>query len=261
MTINQILIIVLTAFLWGAVVRERGRSWFLLVASVIVIFWLQPALPIRGFDFWIPVATLVITIFSWYISADDEARRKRKNWGILALVAGIVLLLSLTRYVPAAQIFTASRPPQTETLLAVVAVSALVFLGTTRLNRFSKTLLAIGIFILIGIFFVLKIPALTHWLSYGLRALMSQSLTNVNASDFRWLGFSYVAFRLLHTLRDRQMGRLPSVDLGEYLTYVIFFPAFTAGPIDRIERFIKDLRQPFTMKVSIRGGYPMRVNA
>jgi alginate O-acetyltransferase complex protein AlgI len=246
MTINQILIIVLTAFLWGAVVRERGRSWFLLVASVIVIFWLQPALPIRGFDFWIPVATLVITIFSWYISADDEARRKRKNWGILALVAGIVLLLSLTRYVPAAQIFTASRPPQTETLLAVVAVSALVFLGTTRLNRFSKTLLAIGIFILIGIFFVLKIPALTHWLSYGLRALMSQSLTNVNASDFRWLGFSYVAFRLLHTLRDRQMGRLPSVDLGEYLTYVIFFPAFTAGPIDRIERFIKDLRQPFT---------------
>ena len=26
------------------------------------------------------------------------------------------------------------------------------------------------------------------------------------------------------------------------MTYVIFFPALTAGPIDRLERFIKDLR-------------------
>src|SRR5690606_15453433 len=43
----------------------------------------------------------------------------------------------------------------------------------------------------------------------------------------------------------KQTGRLPSVDLSEYITYVLFFPAFTAGPIDRIERFIKDLRQPY----------------
>lgn len=245
MTISQILIVAAAAFLWGGLMRERGRSWFLLAASVLVIFWLQPALPIRGFDFWIPVATLVIAVFSWYVTADDEARRKRKNLGVLALVVGIVLLLSLTRYVPAAQIFTASRPPQIETLLAIIAVTALVFLGASRLTRFNKALLVAGIIILIGIFLVLKIPALTYWLSYGLRALTNQSLANVTASDFRWLGFSYVAFRLLHTLRDRQMGRLPSVDLGEYLTYAIFFPAFTAGPIDRIERFIKDLRQPF----------------
>lgn len=225
--------------------RQRGRSWFLLAASVLVIFWLQPALPIRGFDFWIPAATLVIAVFSWYVTADGEARRKRINWIVVAVVGIIVLLLSLTRYFPSAQIFTASRPPQTETVLAVMAVSALIFLVTTRLTRFNNTLPAMGILILIVIFLVLKIPALTYWLSYGLRTLTNQSLANVNASDFRWLGFSYVAFRLLHTFRDRQMGRLPSVDLGEYLTYVIFFPAFTAGPIDRLERFIKDLRAPF----------------
>lgn len=242
MALENILILAAASLLWAALLRDRGRTWFMLIASVLVIFWLQPTLPIRGFDFWIPVATLVIAIFSWYITANDEARRKRKNWGVFALVAGIVLLLSLTRYFPIAQILTASRPPQIETLLAVIAISGMVFFGTTHLNRFNATLLVIGIFILIVVFLVLKIPALTYWLSYGLRALMSQSLTSVSANDFRWLGFSYVAFRLLHTLRDRQMGRLPSVDLGEYLTYVIFFPAFTAGPIDRLERFIKDLR-------------------
>jgi D-alanyl-lipoteichoic acid acyltransferase DltB (MBOAT superfamily) len=59
------------------------------------------------------------------------------------------------------------------------------------------------------------------------------------------LGFSYIAFRLLHTLRDRLTGRLPALTLREYLTYILFFPALTAGPIDRAERFADDLRSPF----------------
>jgi len=56
------------------------------------------------------------------------------------------------------------------------------------------------------------------------------------------LGFSYIAFRLLHTLRDRRRGKLPPVSLREYVTYVVFFPSLPAGPIDRVERFVKDLR-------------------
>ncbi len=38
------------------------------------------------------------------------------------------------------------------------------------------------------------------------------------------------------------MGKLPALSLREYLTYLIFFPAYTAGPIDRAERFAKDYR-------------------
>jgi alginate O-acetyltransferase complex protein AlgI len=49
--------------------------------------------------------------------------------------------------------------------------------------------------------------------------------------------------RLLHTVRDRQSGRLPEVKLSEYVIYLIFFPALSAGPIDRIERFVTDLRK------------------
>ncbi len=102
-----------------------------------------------------------------------------------------------------------------------------------------------GLVLTIGLFLLIKIPDLSLWLASFLRTLSGQSLTNVSASDFRWLGFSYVAFRLIHTIRDKQSGRFPSVDVGEFITYVIFFPAFTAGPIDRLERFIKDLRAPF----------------
>lgn len=245
MALDQILILAAASLLWATILRERGRAWFLLIASVLVIFWLQPALPIRGFDFWTPIATLVIAIFTWYITADDNARANRKNRIVLAVVAGIVLLLNLTRFLPALQIFTASRPPQIETTIAILLISGLTLLALSRLTKFNASFLTVGLIATIGLFLTLKVPALTYWTSYALRSLTSQSLDGTRITDFRWLGFSYVAFRLIHTIRDRQSGRFPSVDLGEYLTYVIFFPAFTAGPIDRIERFIKDLRAPF----------------
>jgi D-alanyl-lipoteichoic acid acyltransferase DltB (MBOAT superfamily) len=66
--------------------------------------------------------------------------------------------------------------------------------------------------------------------------------------NIAWLGYSYIAFRLLHTIRDRQSGVLPAVGLAEYINYVIFFPAFTAGPIDRLERFVVELREPLPLR-------------
>ncbi len=245
MALEQILILAAASLLCGIFLRERGRAWFLLIASVLVIFWLQPALPIRGFDFWTPIATLVIVIFTWHITADSEAHKQRKNGIVLAVVAGIVLLLNLTRFVPQLQIFTASRPPQIETTLVILFISGLTLLALSRLTKFSASFLTVGLVLTIGLFLTLKVPTLAYWTSYALRSLTSQSLEGIRLTDFRWLGFSYIAFRLIHTIRDRQMGRLPSIELGEYITYVIFFPAFTAGPIDRIERFIKDLGAPF----------------
>ncbi|HET9588366.1 MAG TPA: MBOAT family O-acyltransferase, partial [Anaerolineales bacterium] len=67
------------------------------------------------------------------------------------------------------------------------------------------------------------------------------------ALDLRWLGISYIAFRLIHVLRDKQLGRLPELTLPEFATYVVFFPALTAGPIDRAERFAQDLRKNFAL--------------
>jgi D-alanyl-lipoteichoic acid acyltransferase DltB (MBOAT superfamily) len=70
---------------------------------------------------------------------------------------------------------------------------------------------------------------------------------NASSTDLRWLGFSYIAFRLLHVLRDKQMARLPELSLPEFATYVVFFPSLAAGPIDRAERFAQDLRKEFSL--------------
>ncbi len=244
MTIIQILIIVLFVLLFA--ILKRGRDWFLFIASIFTIFWLQPALPIRAFDFWIPTLTLIITIFSWHITANDKLNRK--NIFTLIIIASIVLLINVTRYFSFAQIFTPSRPPQIEITFIIFLIFGFIFFF---LRKTSASFLTFSLILLIGLFLIFKIPALTLWLSTILRSLVGQSTSTASALDIRWLGFSYIAFRLIHTIRDKQAGRLPDVDLKEYLTYVIFFPAFTAGPIDRIERFIKDLRQTFIFNSEI----------
>jgi D-alanyl-lipoteichoic acid acyltransferase DltB (MBOAT superfamily) len=86
-----------------------------------------------------------------------------------------------------------------------------------------------------------------------LRTWVGQSSAGASPVDIRWLGFSYVAFRLIHTLRDRQAGRLPAVTLRDYLNYVIFFPAISAGPIDKLQRFDKDLQKPLILNVEVLG--------
>jgi D-alanyl-lipoteichoic acid acyltransferase DltB (MBOAT superfamily) len=103
-------------------------------------------------------------------------------------------------------------------------------------------MLAIAVIGLIAMLIALKTPSAMGMLIETVAGLREKDAGEV--SPVAWLGFSYVAFRLMHTILDRRAGRLPSMTLTEYVNYVIFFPAFTAGPIDRIERFIKNLNEP-----------------
>jgi D-alanyl-lipoteichoic acid acyltransferase DltB (MBOAT superfamily) len=139
---------------------------------------------------------------------------------------------------------SATLPPKVGALAVFIALAGLLLVVVAFFKRLSPTfLLTAGIVLLIGIFIILKVPSLATAVSGVIRYALGRSSANAAATDLRWLGFSYIAFRLLHTIRDRQTGRLPVVSLPEYVTYVIFFPALTAGPIDRIERFIQDLRR------------------
>jgi D-alanyl-lipoteichoic acid acyltransferase DltB (MBOAT superfamily) len=103
----------------------------------------------------------------------------------------------------------------------------------------------------------LKAPPLTEGLARIARQVTGQSPELANVLDLNWLGFSYIAFRLLHVLRDYRNDRLPGMDFQSFLLYVFFFPALTAGPIDRVERFLKDLnadREIFTWDQFRLGG-------
>lgn len=239
---------------------RKLRNSILLFFSTGVIFWLQPALPIRGLDFWLPVATLALVALGWILTSKPEERNRRATLITAMLVIGMVLVIALTRFLGITGIITPSRPPQTlDVLLVLLVVGAILFLSYKFLKGRTALPYLVGIIVLLVIFAALKLPVLTGWLSGVLRLWSGQSRELASALDLRWLGFSYIAFRLIHTLRDRQNGRLPAMMLDEYIIYMLFFPAISAGPIDRSERFIKDLRQPFIPSAEVLGGASKRL--
>ncbi len=230
----------------------------MLGASVVAIYWLGSVSPIRTLDFWLPTLVLALTALVWAATRplptalrDDPPASVGETWITATVVVALVLVIALLRYTPALCCITPSLPPALPSvaLVLVAAVGAVALVGRFLPSARAAIVALFGL--LVGLLIVLKYEPLGAAASAVLRTLTAQSAANASALDVRWLGFSYVAFRLLHLLLDRLAGRLPTLSLRETITYAVFFPSYTAGPIDRVERFIKDLRAPFTLTLPV----------
>ncbi|NIS79178.1 MAG: hypothetical protein GTO14_02915 [Anaerolineales bacterium] len=241
MTLIHVFVFILLALIAGSQVSPNRRLGFLFLGSVLALYWMQPATPLRNFDFWLPTATIAITMLVWFRLHTNSDGMDREDRTALALVVLITLAIAATRYLPSAFRLTSSLPPQVHTvILTLILIIGLI--GITRfVGRGGDKLLIVLILIL---FIVMKTEPLALYFNRILRTLSRQNPMLANRLDLPWLGFSYLAFRLLHTLRDRAGNRLPAMTLREHVAYVLFFPTLSAGPIDRAERFVKDLREP-----------------
>ena len=214
-------------------IRARWRLTALLLISVIALFALQTERSTLAVA--LPVATVLLVIGVWWLVTPH---RSPDDWRVMSLIAAITTAAALVRAVlltdPSA-ILEAARvlPP----LMAVGAVAVSVGALVPSTDEAARRRLALAFVILIiGLFIILKTPAL-HALVTG-ALIPAQAET---ASLWGWLGFSYIAFRLMHVLLDYRIGRLAPVKLRDFALYVIFFPALTAGPIARIEHFAREL--------------------
>jgi alginate O-acetyltransferase complex protein AlgI len=250
---------VLAAVLVGALARggqSTLRTYPLLAFSVLAVYWFQPILPLRSFDFWLPSLSLAFVILTWFLISQPNAWRSRQNLNGVIIILGLVTLIDLSRYFLPDPLVTATTPPQFSQYLIFVAFVAIMILFFIWLSHRSAWTITATIILLIVILIVLKTPALSLQASIFIRTLANRSIESAAALDLRWLGFSYIAFRLIHVLRDKQTGRLPELTLPEFATYVVFFPSLAAGPIDRAERFAQDLRKDFilTQDETLLGG-------
>jgi alginate O-acetyltransferase complex protein AlgI len=250
-------IVSLTAGVW-----PRARGWLILLASLLVLYGMQPAVPIRNLDFWLPTASIGLSACVWIITFrkkdnPDEAASIQKrflpkdflgeNQKTGLIVLGVILAVALSRYLNLSNYLTPATPPE----IGLVLIGLLFLLGLMAgLSAASgrRWVAPLGIFILLGIFAILKTDFLAQTAAALLRRATGQSTALASALDIRWLGFSYLAFRQIHALRDRMTGRLPDCSLREFLTYCLFFPAIASGPIDRVERFLPDLRAKAALK-------------
>ena len=243
MNLTHILVFSFFSLLVSWIVPSRWRWWFLLGGSILAIFWMQPSTALRNLDFWLPFTSIALTILIWAIIRSNPGDKKKTLLGY-SVIIGTILFIALTRYTDPLCCLTASRPPQIfQIFIALVflgAISAIITLSP-RGNRYFTIA---AIVLIISLFFVLKTGYLTQGASQWLRSLSGQDPNLANIFDLQWLGFSFLALRLLHALRDHQNNKIPPYTLSEFVTYGIFFSTYTAGPIDRSQHFIKNIRQP-----------------
>lgn len=244
MTIIQLGIFALIAILIGQL--KRGRELAMLATSVFVLFWLQPPQQFVSLVFWIPTATVGLTIFIWLLVSTPESRVWKVNWPSILVIAAVVLLIDLNQFFGLEKIYMTTTPR-----LWMIGVAFIVYFSfLMTASRFADKLKFLLTIVFIGIIFLLiylKTPSLISRFFEFIYTLRGEESVSGVHYFFSWLGFSYIAFRLMHTIRDFQTGRLPALNLGEYVNYVIFFPSFTAGPIDRAERFVQELRTPVAL--------------
>jgi alginate O-acetyltransferase complex protein AlgI len=244
MELLHIFIFGVVAVAYAALVRGRWRSWALMGLSVVALYWLQPDLPIRHLDFILPTATITLAVIGWLVTREQGQRIERADQIAMGLAAALVLALSATRYLNLDTTAwwnpTASRPPETLNVALGLAAVAAIAAALAALRGRRGALTTGAILFIIALFAVLKTEPAAEAVARWLREQTGRDASIASVMDLQWLGFSYVAFRLIHTFRDQQTGKLPALSLRQYLTYVVFFPAITAGPIDRAERHLKD---------------------
>lgn len=52
------------------------------------------------------------------------------------------------------------------------------------------------------------------------------------------VGVSYLVFKLIHFVVERRRGTIPHPPPQDFFCYLFFLPMYTAGPIERLERFL-----------------------
>ena len=228
--------------------------------SALAPFLMQPQSPIRNLDFWIPLTSIVLVVVVWLSVHGLAAVRLRRDQIALAGLVGVILLVAATRYLGGPSL-TPSRPPDIALVLVALIVGAAVagLAGRAFATRASALWVVIGA--LIAVFAVLKSDVLATAASALLRPLSGQPADQARASDIGWLGYSYLAFRLIAVLRDRMTSArsLRPYGLGEFVTYALFAPTLLSGPIDRADRFLKEWRAPWSPSITEIGEGARRI--
>jgi alginate O-acetyltransferase complex protein AlgI len=236
----------------------RARRSLALVASLLVLYWMQPAVPIRNLDFWLPTASIALSACVWIVTfrkkeTPDPERTGpsqpqkflrfpfKENAPTVLVFFAVILAVALSRYLNLAFSLTPTTPPEINQVLIGLLLLGSLMVGLSAVSK-GRWVAPVCILGILAIFVILKTDSLAQAAAGLLRQATGQSVGLASPMDIRWLGFSYLAFRLLHALRDRMTGKLPECSLREFMTYSVFFPAIASGPIDRVERFLTDLR-------------------
>ncbi|MCI5997709.1 MAG: D-alanyl-lipoteichoic acid biosynthesis protein DltB [Peptoniphilaceae bacterium] len=87
------------------------------------------------------------------------------------------------------------------------------------------------------------ISKLSVYVILSLIPLVVNRLIPFVLKDTRWgfLGISYITFKVIQILVEINDNMIEKISFIDYISFMLFFPTISSGPIDRSRRFLKDI--------------------
>ena len=185
----------------------------------------------------------VIIIFRFLLSTSFKKLTFHKPFLLVVNIAFLLLLANFSLY----YFFILS----ISTVLAFF-VAKHVLLSNHSLKKTNSTCYTYSafLFIFISFFVVYKFPLLNSLFS-KMQILENSSWLILNNKFIPFLGLSYAFLKILHFLFEVKAENIKKLDFFTFLNFIFFFPTYLAGPIDKYERFNKDLMHPQKLNYNI----------
>ena len=156
MLIGQILLIAAVTMISRLLLSDTLYKWFLFFYSIFAIFWFQPLTTIRSLDFWLPVITLILTIWGWSCINSNNNEKNRENSVSFIIIISFLLFLGTARLIGFAQLNALVTLPDLSSLLGAILLIGLTYIGALRIAYDKKRSPLFILIILLFIFIILK---------------------------------------------------------------------------------------------------------
>ncbi|MDO9545367.1 MAG: MBOAT family O-acyltransferase [Pelolinea sp.] len=212
-----------------------------------VIFILQPISTIRTLDYWFPAISIALGVISWMLVAKKDIRIKKKNISTIIAIILFLIFIGLSRFFSVINIQKIISPPNIISIIIFLILLGVILSLVYSAKNQNMILWGIVSLILI-IFILIKNEFLAYKVSFYLRKMNDQSTNLAASKEIVWIGYSYISFRIIHTLIESKKRKGIDVTLKTYLIYLFYFPAFLAGPIEKIDNFIHEISSNTKLK-------------
>ena len=98
-----------------------------------------------------------------------------------------------------------------------------------------------------------RIGAYRMLLALSIAPLVASKLSDVFATPLGFIGISYLTFKVVQVLIETRDGLVKSIVLPEFLSFLLFFPVFTSGPIMRSREFMQQVDAPLAREEYLEG--------
>ncbi|MGV8024933.1 MAG: MBOAT family O-acyltransferase [Anaerolineaceae bacterium] len=205
------------------------------------MFLLQPTTSLRSLNIILPWGTLLL-IAAVGMAVCEAITRKEAVQVIVFSILGFLPFL-FSEFIPALKTTGLDKNINQNVLGTFLLISACIVIVLNFLKK-KKNYLSIFLVLILVIFFILKQPQISYLASKGWRTLFQQNTELASNQDIRWIGYSYIAFRIIHVIREYQKQRFHEISLIRFMNFCLFFPTLTAGPIAKYDDFSNQMDEP-----------------